>query len=213
MPRVEPFRQHTDRYEAWFETFEAAYESEIAALRAVGPDPERGLEIGVGTGRFAGPLGYQYGVDPAPEMLTQAVDRGVIPVMGVAEALPFRDGRFDSVLLVTTVCFVDDLHRTFEEAARVLRPGGWLVIGYIDRGSRVGRHYQDSKDENPFYRDATFVSTEEVLEVLARTGFEDVEVRQTIFSMPDEMEEPDPVREGYGDGSFVALAARHGDRL
>ena len=211
MPRVEPFRQHTDRYEAWFETFEAAYESEIAALRAVGPDPEHGLEIGVGTGRFAGPLGYQYGVDPVPEMLGEAVDRGVTAVLGVAEALPFRDRSFDSALLVTTICFVEDLQGTFEEAARVLRPGGWLVIGYIDRESRVGRHYQESKDENPFYRNATFVSTDEVLELLARTGFEEVGLRQTIFSMPDEMEEPDPVREGYGDGSFVALAARVGN--
>jgi hypothetical protein len=85
------------------------------------------------------------------------------------------------------------------------------VIGYIDRESRIGRHYQDIKDENPFYRDATFVSTDDVLEFLAGTGFDEVGLGQTIFSMPDEMEEPDPVREGYGDGSFVALAARVGN--
>lgn len=207
MPRTEPFQAHSDRYEEWFETYEAAYESEIEALRSLRPDGGRALEIGVGSGRFAEPLAIGYGIDPAGEMLDIAVERGVEGALGVVEALPFVDDTFGMALIVTTICFVDDVSQTIREAGRVLEPGGTLLIGYIDKDSRVGKHYQAIKDENPFYKDATFLSTAQVIETLETAGFEDIEVRQTIFQMPDEMTEPDPVRAGYGDGSFVALRA------
>ena len=59
MPRTEPFEIHHRRYEAWFEQHAAAYASELLALRPFVPleGRGRGLEIGVGTGRFAAPLG------------------------------------------------------------------------------------------------------------------------------------------------------------
>lgn len=207
MPRIKPFQEHTDRYEEWFETYEAAYGSEVAALRSLRPEGGRGLEVGVGSGRFADPLAIEYGIDPASDMLSIAVNRGVNGVIGVAEALPFRPGTFDLGLLVTTICFVEDLGETLREVGRVLRPGGHVLLGYIDKDSRVGRKYQEIQDESPFYRDATFHTTDGVLETLEAVGFGDFEVRQTIFEMPADMIDPDPVREGYGDGSFVALRA------
>ena len=207
MPRTVPFERHTDRYEAWFEGHEAAYESELAALRQLRPDPGFGLEIGVGTGRFAGPLCYEVGLDPAGAMLYRARERGITAVRGVAEALPFHDDCFDSALMVTTVCFVDDLEVAFSEAYRVLRDGGALVLGYIDRESPVGQRYLDRQDENPFYRDATFVSTAEVEAALDAAGFGDREVVQTVFTWPGEMTGQDPVEPGTGDGSFVGIRA------
>ncbi len=207
MPRTSPFERHTDRYEAWFAANEAAYRSELAALRELRQDSGHGLEVGVGTGRFAGPLGYGVGLDPAPSMLARARERGVSPVRGIAEALPFRDGGFDSVLLVTTICFVDDLVATFREARRVLDAEGALVVGYIDRESPVGQVYLDRQDENPFYRDATFVATAEVLDALSAAGFEKTDLVQTVFSRPDGLTDPDPVETGYGDGSFVGIRA------
>ncbi len=207
MPRTEPFQAHTDRYEEWFETFAAAYESEIDALRSLRSESDRSLEIGVGSGRFAGPLDIEYGLDPAPAMLENAIERDIEVVQGVAETLPFGDDTFDLALIVTAICFVDDVEQTIQEAARVLEPGGTVQLGYIDRDSRVGQHYQAITDENPFYRDATFLGTEEVIDVLETVGFEEPAIRQTIFQMPDEMTDPDESREGYGDGSFVALAA------
>jgi SAM-dependent methyltransferase len=208
MPRTAPFEEHTDRYESWFETHEAAYESELAALRRLVPSAGRGLEVGVGTGRFAAPLGLEYGLDPASEMLARARDRDVTVVEGVAEALPFRDDAFDVVLLVTTICFVDDVPATFAEAARVLDDDGVFVLGYIDRDSPVGQRYQAEKDENPFYRDATFVATEEVVAALDDAGFTDREFAQTVFEWPGDLTEPDRVEQGYGEGSFVGVAAR-----
>ena len=107
MPRVAPFEAHHQRYEAWFEKHEAAYISEFLALRPFVPREGCGVEIGVGSGRFAVPLGVQVGVDPSPAMLLHASARGIKVVEGVAENLPFEVGTFDYALVVTTICFVD----------------------------------------------------------------------------------------------------------
>jgi len=207
MPTSAPFEQHADRYEEWFETHGAAYESEVTALRRLLPETGRGVEIGVGSARFAAPLGIQLGVDPSRRMLGYARERGVEAVQGVAEALPFPDGAFDTALIVTTICFVDDIPRALAEAERVLRPDGGLVIGYIDRDSPVGQVYQENKETNPFYREATFVSTGELLEALEAAGFTDFEFVQTVYQWPGDLGAPDPVDPGYGEGSFVGIRA------
>ncbi len=207
METAAPFEAHTERYDQWFEDHEDAYRSELAALRRLVPETGRGLAVGVGTGRFAAPLGVEVGLDPAESPLARARERGVEVTRGVAEHLPFRDGAFDTVLVVTTVCFVDDIPRMLAEADRVLAASGRLVVGYVDRESPLGRVYQEHKDENPFYREATFVTTDELREELAAAGFTDTAFVQTIFGPLEEVDGPEPVEEGYGDGSFVAVRA------
>lgn len=207
MPRIEPFEKHTDRYDRWFDTYDHAYRSELRALERLVPDGTDGIEIGVGTGRFAAPLGVETGIDPSEEMLGRAADRGIAVAKGVAEALPIAGETFDTALLVTTICFVDDLEETFMEARRVLRSESQLVIGYIDHESPLGERYEERKDENPFYRNATFLSTTEVVDMLEATGFGDFDFVQTVFQMPEELTEPDRVAEGYGGGSFVGISA------
>ncbi|APW98606.1 SAM-dependent methyltransferase [Halobiforma lacisalsi AJ5] len=207
MPTTAPFEEHAERYEGWFEEHGDAYRSELEALERLVPSTGRGLEIGVGSARFAAPLGIEVGIDPAEAMLERARERDVDAVRGVAESLPFRDGSFDTALIVTAICFVDDIPATLAEADRVLRPSGSLVIGYIDRESPVGRKYQEMKEHNPFYRDATFVSTDELVDRLEATGFTDFEYVQTIYHWLDEIDGPEPVEEGYGEGSFVGIRA------
>lgn len=207
MALTDPFDAHTDRYEEWFERYEPVYRSELAALERFVDQESFGLEIGVGSGQFAGPLGIDVGVDPSDAMLRRADDRGISVVRGVAERLPFKGDRFDLALIVTAICFVEDIDATLSEAARVLDDGGRVVLGYIDRESEVGQIYQEQKAENPFYRDATFVSTDELLDALETLGYTDVAVAQTVFQPPGEISSVEPVRDGYGEGSFVALAA------
>ncbi len=207
-PTVAPFESQTDRYEEWFANNRAAYESELAALRDLLPAASPGVEIGVGTGRFAEPLGVEYGVDPSPAMLGRARDRGVTVLRGVAEALPLRDDTVELALLVTTVCFVDDLDRTFREARRVLRPGGTVLAGFVARDSPLGRVYREKRDENPFYEDATFESVPDLLDSLSAAGFVETRTAQTLFSAPADLTGPDRVESGWGEGSFVAVAAR-----
>lgn len=207
MGRVESFEKNVDRYEAWFDRNRAAYESELEALRALLPKSGEGLEVGVGTGRFAAPLGLRVGVDPSKAMGKLAMERGIEVRFGVGEDLPCEDSSFDFVLLVTTICFLDDVPAALGEAYRVLKSGGCILVGLIDSESSLGKVYEKRKQDNEFYQNATFLSVDEVVHHLKQVGFRDFVFRQTIFQNPTEMKEADPVRSGYGEGSFVVVRA------
>lgn len=207
MSRAAPFEEHHERYDAWFDRHEPAYISELLALRPFVPWEGRGLEIGVGSGRFAAPLGVQVGLDPAPAMLAHAAGRGVEVVEGVAEYLPFADSSFDHALLVTTLCFLDSPAEALCEARRVLRPGGRLVIGFIDRESSLGQGYVQRQAESVFYREATFHSADEVERLLLGNGFGIDAWGQTLAHPPAEMCEIDPLLPGRGQCPFVVVAA------
>jgi SAM-dependent methyltransferase len=206
-PRVAPFVHHHERYESWFERHDAAYLSELLAVRALLPWTGRGLEIGVGSARFAAPLGVEFGIDPAPEMLAYARSRGVRVACAVAEALPFAAAAFDCALVVTTICFVEDAAAMLAEARRVLKPGGALVIGFIDRASALGREYEAHRAQNVFYRDARFYSADEVERLLGAAGFGAPAWAQTLFRPLQEILEIEPLRAGRGAGSFVVVRA------
>lgn len=207
---AEPLVRYHQRYDDWFERHRAAYVSELLAVRALLPWSGRGLEIGVGTGRFAGPLGVEFGIDPAAETLAYARVRGIRAAGAVAEALPFPDATFDYALIVTTLCFVDDAAATLAEAHRVLRPGGALVIGFIDRTSSLGQHYLAHQAENVFYRGARFYSAEEVERLLRDAGFARPAWVQTLSAPPDEIREVEALRDGRGRGAFVVVRAGSG---
>jgi len=209
VPRVAPFEAHSQRYEAWFETHEAAYLSELLALRPFVPWEGRGIEIGVGSGRFAAPLGVPMGVDPSPAMLVHAAARGIEVVEGTAENLPFEANCFDHALVVTTICFVDSPTAMLAEAHRVLKPGGRLVIGFIDRESALGQDYLAHQAESVFYREATFYSAGEVERLLLETGFSIDAWGQTLAHPLPETREIESLRPGRGQCAFVVVAARN----
>lgn len=114
MARVEPFEKYTQRYEDWFEAHPYVYESEIKAIQSLLLPVKESVEIGVGSGRFAIPLGIKYGLEPSTRMMEIAQKRGIKVVAGIAENLPFVEARFDLVLMVTTICFLDDLENITE---------------------------------------------------------------------------------------------------
>ncbi|MBN1134108.1 MAG: class I SAM-dependent methyltransferase [Methanosarcinaceae archaeon] len=207
MPRIEPFERYTSRYENWFEKNKTVYESELRAVKANMPPYTRGLEVGVGSGRFAVPLGILFGVDPSPKMVNIAHKRGIQVVYGVAEKLPFVDSSFDLALMVTTICFLDDIKSAFKEVKRILKPGGSFIIGFIDKNSSVGRLYQEKKKKSVFYEIATFYSVDEVLKLLKSLSFEDFYFTQSLFSDPKNVQYLEPVMSGYGKGSFVVIRA------
>lgn len=205
MPHILPFQRYTARYEKWFEDNLWVYQAELKAVRSLVPAGRYGVEIGIGTGRFAEPLGITIGVDPSSHMREVAQKRGIRALNGVAENLPFKNSEFEFVLMVTAICFVDDINKSFEEAWRVLGKGGHLIIGLVDRNSPLGQIYHRNRESNVFYREATFYSVEEVLEVMTKTGFDDFSFRQTIFGTLAEINEGETIKSGYGEGSFVVV--------
>ena len=106
---------------------------------------ERILEIGPGTGLQSlhvapqlGPNGQLDIVDIQQEMLDhvmrEAGRRGVTnvtPTLGDAQALPFEDNSIDGAVLVTVLGEIPDQEQALREIARVLRPGGRLVVGEL----------------------------------------------------------------------------------
>lgn len=207
MTRIEPFEKHPLQYEHWFDRHKFAYESELQAIRKLLPQHGNGLEIGIGSGRFAAPLGIKLGLEPSSKMMEIAQARGIEVIGGVGESLPFRDSQFDFATMVTTICFLDDVEVAFNEAYRILKPGGCLIIGFIDKDSSIGQLYQQHKNENVFYRVATFYSVDEVVSHLKMAGFKVFNFAQTIFHSLAEIKGIEPVREGYGEGSFVVVRA------
>ena len=205
MPGVNAFDNNVDRYEQWFVDHPLAYVSELRAVRELLPTSGKGIEIGLGTGRFAAPLGITKGIEPSRSMAELARKRGIEVIPGVAEHLPFMDKEFGFLLMVTTVCFLDDMEMAFQEAHRVLKPGGSFVIGFVDRDSPLGREYQERKDASAFYKSATFYSAEDIVTHLQRAGFGKLAFRQTLFRPLLEMTEVEPVKEGHGTGSFVVV--------
>jgi SAM-dependent methyltransferase len=105
---------------------------------------KRVLDVGTGDGTYA--LAAERGatvtgVDASREMLDAAAGRArgrglAIDLReGDVAHLPFEDGSFDVVIAVTVLCFVSDPRRAVAEMARVLAPGGKLVIGELHRAS------------------------------------------------------------------------------
>jgi demethylmenaquinone methyltransferase/2-methoxy-6-polyprenyl-1,4-benzoquinol methylase len=100
---------------------------------------ERVLDVGGGTGRAATALGGATVVDAAPGMLAEARADGNEAVVGAAESLPVRDGSVDAVVVVDALHHFADIEAAVAEAARVLAPGGVLVIRDFDPTTLRGR--------------------------------------------------------------------------
>ena len=112
-------------------------------LSALAPQPgETVLEVGPGTGYYtldvARSCGTLHIFDLQQEMLDhtvrRAVDAGldnVVPRRGDARSLPYPDASFDAAYLVAVLGEIPDQDAALRELARVLRPGGRLVVGEL----------------------------------------------------------------------------------
>jgi len=208
MIKTEAFDTFADAYDAWFDTHEASYELELEAIKQLLPKSGKGVEIGAGTARFALPLGLHLGIEPSSAMRSIATKKGLKVLEGTAEALPLETGAFDYALFVTTVCFLDSLEKAFNEAHRILTPGGFIIIGFVERESVLGKEYEKRKTKSKFYRNAAFHTVEEIVKVLKSTGFTNFKFVQTLFSDIEKSQQNQIVKQGYGEGSFVVLRAQ-----
>jgi hypothetical protein len=89
-----------------------------------------------------------------------------------------------------------------------LKPGGKFIIGFIDKNSPVGKSYQRHKKKSKFYRIASFYSAAEVASNLNEAGFQNLEFTQTIFRPLSEIKNLEPVKKGYGEGSFIVVKSK-----
>jgi len=159
------------------------------------------VDIACGTGvltahaqHIVGGSGLVVGLDPSRGMLQEARGRGASRlVRAVAEALPLADGRFDFLSMGYALRHVADLHETFREYRRVLKPGGKALIleitppasrisfhllklylgRVIPMVARIGRGGRGSQDLMRYYWDTIehCVAPQVILAALERAGF------------------------------------------
>ena len=208
MPKTEPFDNHLEEYERWFVDNHYVFQSELNAVRKAIPIGKKGVEIGVGSGIFAEPLGIAEGIEPSKAMRKKAKERNINAVDAVAENLPYPDSCIDFALMVTTICFLDDIYKSFYEVNRILKSNGNFIIGFVDKKSPLGEIYLEHKDENVFYKDATFYGTEELYGILKKTGFKIENTYQTVFGNLDKINKVQDTLTGYGQGGFVVIKAK-----
>jgi SAM-dependent methyltransferase len=132
----------------YYDTFSATYEHgrdhgyhalvddlevEIAAEFAKG---SRILEAGCGTGRLLARLApltvHAVGADLSRGMLATARGRGLTVVQADLGSLPFRDGAFDLVCSFKVLAHVPHIQESLRELARVVRPGGRLLLEFYN---------------------------------------------------------------------------------
>jgi SAM-dependent methyltransferase len=165
-------------------------------FRMAGPlAGRRVLDVGCGDGDWALAAARQgaqvVGVDASLPMIEAARVRARDAALDVrfqqgdAMALPFEHDRFDGVLAVTVLCFVPDAPAALREMARVLVPGGRLVLGELGRWNawaawRRLRAWQGSRT----WRHARFRSAGELRALVREAGLEVQCVQGALYYPP-----------------------------
>jgi len=141
------------------------------------------LDVGCGDGSLnlafrRGGAATIVGCDVDPRMIARARDQSARSdarigyALARAEQLPFRDDSFDVVAIVAVLAFVEDPQVALREIARVLNPGGRLVIGDLGKwslwaASRRIRGWYGAE----MWRAARFRSAGELRRLIEKAGF------------------------------------------
>jgi SAM-dependent methyltransferase len=106
--------------------------------RAIARSPTNALDVGCGEGRFCRMLAAKrvdvVGIDPTPALIAaaRARDRRGVYVRAMAERLPFAPEKFDLVVSYLSLIDIANIDAAVGEMARVLKPGGALLIANLN---------------------------------------------------------------------------------
>jgi ubiquinone/menaquinone biosynthesis C-methylase UbiE len=182
-------------YDAWFETPAGRHarelEDELLKKAAGERGPRLVLDIGCGTGMhlplFTAEGSPGVGLEPSWDMLARAKEkraaRGLYFIQGRAEALPFRDGTFDLVTLITSLEFVADADRALAEAGRVCR--GRIVVAALNAWSLSALFRRARRNvKRTLFRAVRFYNPYELRRALRRQLSPPVEIASTLHFHP-----------------------------
>ena len=166
-------------YENWFEKHPDIYKAEIETIKTLLPKG-KGMEVGVGSGRFSAPLGIRFGIEPSKKMAEIAKNKSIEVVEITAEKMDFKQ-EFDFILMVTTICFVKDPLKTIQNCYKALKKGGYLLIAFVDLDSPLGKMYEKNKHKSKFYAPATFFTKKDIINLMKKAGFKSFECKENLY--------------------------------
>ncbi len=219
-------------YDAWYQTplgrLADRLEKEAVFSLLENRAGDLALDISCGTGSYALALGQRglrvVGVDVSEPMLRVAQTKAkaaqvrLALMRAEADVLPFRAGIFDLVTVILGLEFMADPGKTLEEARRVLKPNGSLIVAVLNRTGlwtlwrRLKRLFVPS-----IWRSARFLSINELGALLEERGFTDLRWRAAVYFLPlvrrrgiNWLERWEAVATRWmpGRATFVAVAAR-----
>ena len=211
------FNSAADRYDAISNSYAVSRRREFFVSRAIGDV----LEVGAGTGEMARAIkdkGHKViATDNSPLMVAEIQKKGIEAYECDAEELPFQENSFDTVVGAEMIYYLDEPEAFMQEAYRVLRPGGKLLLSSANNTTRlydrfrallrmlgIGQTYFDDKIRS-------FVSARDLEKLTTEAGFQSVQV-QKIMPLPagfldrlNRVFEKTPLRHA---GIFLFLSAK-----
>ncbi len=227
------FDEYSGLYDAWFQRNQVVLESELRLVAHVlGDNPGRTLSVGCGTGLFEQLLQSQYGIsiteglEPSLPMGEIARKRGMTVTEAGAEDMPLENEVYDTVLFNGSPGYIADLDAAVDEAYRVLKPVGRVLLIDVPAESsygilyRLGGAYGTWEDERlrgmlprePYPVElaggANWRPTQDKIDSALKAGFTDVTFAQTLTRHPcfSDTTPEDPIP-GYQSGDYVAVCA------
>lgn len=171
--------------------------------------PSEMLELGCGTGHWTSffvESGFNViATDISDEMLNIAKQKNLTGIKfqkADATCLPFSEASFKVVSSITMLEFTDNIMKIFTEINRILLPGGWLLLGCLNKNSELGK----IKGNDEVFKKATFFSTGEIITYLSEFGVPEVE-QCVYFSPTFEILDNSPLKSTV-EGSFIVASVQ-----
>ena len=155
---------YDDYYQSDFGKKIDAIEKDIFDLLINGIPKREMLELGCGTGHWSDYFlqkGFKViGIDTSEAMLSIAKKKNINIKCEIADSqnIPFKDESFDVVSSITMLEFVENQDKVIEEAYRVLKKGGTLILGCLNKNSILAKNKENSET----FKEANFLTTEEI---------------------------------------------------
>jgi ubiquinone/menaquinone biosynthesis C-methylase UbiE len=177
------FDEWPEKYDQWFETpigrLIRQYEAELILDTLMPGRGECILDVGCGTGIFTQDVisagSHVVGLDSSLPMLQRAGRKfkghPFNMIQGNMRDLPFRDNRFDKVMSITAIEFIEDGRSAVTELFRVTKSGGTIVVASLNSLSPWAiRRNVEAREGHPIFKHAFFRSPAEMRMLSATAG-------------------------------------------
>lgn len=232
MTKQNHFDQFASEYDTWFFENMNLLTSEVRLVAHFLKDAGKILSVGCGSGLFETILKKDFniiienGIEPSVGMAEIARKRGLNVVNNTAEDADMGINEYDTILYNGTPSHISNLETSLKKAYKALKQGGKVILIDVPKESSFGIMYNLAKLANTwdnellqgvfppspypieFVKLAHWRTTDEIIELLKKTGFSDFQFAQTLTNHPiySNIEAETPI-EGYTKGDYVAVCA------